>query len=434
MTPSSQTQPKSSPSACPNLARVRVYWGETLYDTRIVPADSTVTVGKSASNTFILDFDSGVLGESWELLRVYPHRAELLYRTKTQGKASLGKARYPFHELAEKNLAVQERSGVYRLQLTEQDAADIELSDLRFKIDWVAEAPKVPKARSLQDKGARTWNAVLTAFVTLAVLAVAYFDKTWKSPPAPEKNTRTVALLPRLAPVPAPVVEPIPIATQPEPIVEKEAPAPVAPTKKPVRKPTVHAAPAPPPPAPTPQDELADLGSMVKGLSAIGTKPGNPPKRKSPTRGSALALPGLGASSEALPNRIEAENVGSTEGQGSGKFKMTRTQRQPDAVSSEGAAALAREVVDDLIRRREAKIRRCYEKELARTPSLQGGFVARFTILASGGVGKVQILEDTLKSGATSSCVAKELQSLQFPASGAKNTFEYPFVFEPTVR
>jgi TonB family protein len=82
------------------------------------------------------------------------------------------------------------------------------------------------------------------------------------------------------------------------------------------------------------------------------------------------------------------------------------------------------------VRARIGLIKACYENQLKRNPSLKGKIRIRFTILETGGLTDVTVVENTLGSPEVSSCIVGTMRGWRTPfrPSGTV-TVEYPFVF-----
>jgi outer membrane biosynthesis protein TonB len=82
------------------------------------------------------------------------------------------------------------------------------------------------------------------------------------------------------------------------------------------------------------------------------------------------------------------------------------------------------------VRARINSIKTCYENALKRNPSLKGKIRIRFTILETGGLADIVVLENSMGSGEVASCIASFMRSWRTPFHPAGTvTVEYPFVF-----
>lgn len=82
------------------------------------------------------------------------------------------------------------------------------------------------------------------------------------------------------------------------------------------------------------------------------------------------------------------------------------------------------------VRARIGLIKACYENQLKRNPNLRGKIRIRFTILETGGLTDVVVIENSLGSPEVASCILGTMRGWRTPfrPSGTV-TVEYPFVF-----
>lgn len=90
-------------------------------------------------------------------------------------------------------------------------------------------------------------------------------------------------------------------------------------------------------------------------------------------------------------------------------------------------------IVAQQVRRRVGAIRRCYEREITRNPTLQGRVSVRFTIAEVGTVGGVRAVENTTGSQYLADCVGTSLRTMRFNPGpdGGPASFRFPFIFAP---
>jgi outer membrane biosynthesis protein TonB len=82
------------------------------------------------------------------------------------------------------------------------------------------------------------------------------------------------------------------------------------------------------------------------------------------------------------------------------------------------------------VRARINSIKTCYENALKRNPSLKGKIRIRFTILETGGLADIVVLENTMGSADVATCIASFMRSWRTPFHPAGTvSVEYPFVF-----
>lgn len=88
-------------------------------------------------------------------------------------------------------------------------------------------------------------------------------------------------------------------------------------------------------------------------------------------------------------------------------------------------------LIDAIIKRDLAVLKRCYDKELYRTPALAGKMVVNFTIGADGIVTQSKIKSSTMNSEPVESCVTARFMELVFPKpnGGGIVNVNYPLMF-----
>jgi hypothetical protein len=104
---------------------------------------------------------------------------------------------------------------------------------------------------------------------------------------------------------------------------------------------------------------------------------------------------------------------------------------RPSAIAprpAEAPGGLDPETVQRYIHLRRARIKHCYETQLAVAPTLAGTVMVQFEISPEG---KVSSSTATGLDADLSSCVADVIQSIEFPRSDASLHVKYPFHFVP---
>ena len=166
-------------------------------------------------------------------------------------------------------------------------------------------------------------------------------------------------------------------------------------------------------------DEVAEMqGGWGYGLPGQGPGGG----------GTASGAVGLGKY-----GNIGAPDNGTGIGYGYGTAARRRQGPAPKVKigNVETVGDLDKNIIRRYVRRKLPRIRHCYEKELLVVPTLAGTVVTKFTISPQGTV------SDSTASGIDNkeieSCVAKAMDSIQFPKPKGGGTVKarYPFSFEP---
>ncbi len=425
--------------------RVRMYWGDILYDTSIFSPKDTITVGKRSQNSFIADLDQTFPSEQWEMIRFKKDgTAELTFTPSIAGHIRRGKQITSLRNLSENSTAA-----LQRYPFTQEDEIDVSFGFLSFYVDWVHYRHPIARSKPIETPSGAL---LLGSICLLALLMVFVHDKL---PPASQiapPADRIVKILPYEAPrPPAPaVVKPPPV---PAPVAAPKkivTPANAAPKKKAAPVQRFKAPPAPPKALDT-AAQLRDtnLGSLVSGLSSLqATAPGS---RRANSDDALAAVPSAsgstGFSSDSLRRGADsrAEGIGQTSGQGQGSFEGTgkiAIGGDSQLASSTGlarggngsdGAGLDRNVIDSVVKRRQERVRLCYERQLNSSPGLAGKITVAFMIGKWGQVVSARITEDSLKNETVNHCVLAEIKSWSFPKPQAgRVSVEYPFSFEST--
>jgi TonB family protein len=92
---------------------------------------------------------------------------------------------------------------------------------------------------------------------------------------------------------------------------------------------------------------------------------------------------------------------------------------------------IGQDVVEDVIRAHVGQTRYCYEKQLARSPSLTGDVVIRFAITPSGRVSHAETIASTFGSPAFARCLEAAFEKWEFPRVPAAVTVTWPIHFAP---
>lgn len=126
---------------------------------------------------------------------------------------------------------------------------------------------------------------------------------------------------------------------------------------------------------------------------------------------------------------------------GIGSVKATEISKRGDIViqrpeSIQGAASSNAKRDNDAINKvvveRKSSIRMTYEKYLKRDPGLAGKITVRFTILASGEVTRIEVLENSTGNTDLESEITRKIALWTFEAiSEGEVTVTYPFIFKP---
>lgn len=401
--------------------RLRVFWGDILYDTRVFAGRSTLRVGSSDSNDFILD-----LGDtsSW-LLGSYDGRDLRLHlRPNQEGFFQSAGETLPLR-LIEKKKQVADSS----FDLSVGETAELLLGECTFSFDWVEEE-KIARTAAISPA------SLLPSTIVGSLLAGVFF-LTSAFPPAKQdpvaersvKLVREVKAPPVKPPEPPPPPpEPV-IEVQPEPVKPVAMPEPVAPKASRVAKPkptiAKKQAPAIPDPFATQEkaDEWQDLGGTIQQLQTT-------PKGKARTAKSAAAPTDLAGTSDmtSLRGLANEEKLDSTSGQGSGELVRGKQEELAPTKKSPEGNGLERETIERFVRDRQPRLTGCFER---------GGIASaritlRFVIRADGMTSSIKVVDDNAGEKSVTQCVVSEVAGWRFPRSphGTPSHVEYPFSFQ----
>jgi len=93
-------------------------------------------------------------------------------------------------------------------------------------------------------------------------------------------------------------------------------------------------------------------------------------------------------------------------------------------------AATERDVLNEIVGRYAGTVQFCYEKALADAPTLEGRVVMTWTVLASGRVAEIEVVEDDTGHERLLACLKRGVGRFLFPP-GLGGTVRYPFRFSP---
>ena len=96
--------------------------------------------------------------------------------------------------------------------------------------------------------------------------------------------------------------------------------------------------------------------------------------------------------------------------------------------------AMDKSLIDKVIKQNMSKIRYCYQRQLARDPSLIGKITEKFVIAKDGSVSTASTKVSTMNNPAVESCINTTFLQLTFPEpkGGGIVIVSYPFLFSPS--
>ncbi|MCB9673012.1 MAG: AgmX/PglI C-terminal domain-containing protein [Alphaproteobacteria bacterium] len=162
-------------------------------------------------------------------------------------------------------------------------------------------------------------------------------------------------------------------------------------------------------------------------------------------KGTQIGAGGLGSRGSGLGGGGTAGGLGGlgTKGMGSGKSGYGSGGGNFGAKGEGGIGkvggdpiilgALDRSLIDAVIKRNMNQIRYCYQRELAKKPSLGGKIVIKFVIAKDGSVSSASKKESTMNSAPVEQCIVGRFMRMKFPEpkGGGIVIVSYPFLFSP---
>lgn len=425
---SSKAQASSNPSV-----RVRVYWGDILYDTVVCEPKRPMTIGRLPSSTIVMDLGKGHSHAELPLVTLDATRtnAELRFDKATEGHVRFNGKLVTLEKAREDKATPTDEKGFHYVKLTDKDKASIVVGYVSFDIDWVKQSEVIERPL-ISDK---RFAVVASALMAFAVLMLSVLEVPKVEEPEKEKPPeRIVEIIPPKEIIHAKAAQGERKSADGGAAKGDPGKAAVAPPKaeeKPSAAQTL---------------KSANLGSLANSLSAI-TSNSAPAADSKVKAAAAQAQAGTGGfSTEGLKTGGggKSTGIGRTVGQGEGGFEGTGKlglsgNSLVDGSTGRGVNAplqqtggLDRAVIDQIVRRRQDRIRLCYERQLNFAPKLAGKVTVHFTIGKEGEVLKTNIVEDTMKNQAVRDCISSEVKTWTFPrpSGGTLVEVDYPFVFE----
>ena len=403
---------------------VRVFWGDILYETVLCEPKETISVGREVGSTFVMDLGKGSTVSKLPLIKGNSDgTATLCFDSKMEGHIRAAGKIQTLEKLRAAPETGKTSDGLFTYPLTRENTASVVIGYVSFDITWSKGRYTVPRPLVLDKRAALITTSIAISMMLLFTL----FTVPEVAPPEEEKP-------------PERIVEIIPPKILRPKNNDNDGPPPAAGAPAAT---TAQATPEPPKPTAAEALKSADLGSLVNSLSSIGANVAAPNVR---AREVASMTPTQTFDANAVKNSgVQKSTLGKTTGAGEGTISGagqlglggnsslgTGTGSVLGSPGGEGGEGLDRQVIDQIVRRRQDRIRVCYERQLNFVPGLAGKITVQFLIDGTGSVMKSTMIEDTMKNKAVNDCVAAEVKSWTFPKpkGGATVKVDYPFVFE----
>jgi len=312
---------------------------------------------------------------------------------------------------------------------------------------WVVQAPALPPPRvSLRPSpehartGAMSLAVHLATFVVLGLFVLG--DKKGQLDINEGRfaiiDTKELELEPPSAPPPseaAPVAPTMP--TRPDPNVRSKT----QPTVKTPASSTQESASSSNTPTPSTQRLLSALGGAPSPLSAISVSnldalpvaAGGGFKVSSAVGkapGDMLRVATIGGSDPDTKSAAElgANDLGKVQARVGTGVVRARVTAVPQGIRGEGT--LDRGEIQKVVNAHLYQVQGCYERQLAKDPTLSGKIFFDWVVSTSGGVSSVRIGRSTIHSVETVTCIQSAIQGWKFPPpQGGSVTVTYPFAF-----
>ncbi len=437
------------------VLRVGVIRNGKIVEERVLPARQTVTIGSGPGNTIVAP--GSTLPQSLQLFLWHGDRWLLSFREGVQGRIQGPQGEADLSALVAQGLAARQGSG-FQVHVHEDQRGKVVLGDVTVLWQFVAAAPAAPRPAVSSVRKGSHFQSMDRTFVIVLVLSFLFhtsFYAVLAATDIPQREVTLEEIPDRYAKVLIPERKPeAPKLPEKGPDLATEAKAEPAPEKKPEKKAG----------EPGPEGKAARAAAIAKAVQSKGILkvlgalgPGTGRGAVADVFGSgagvgdvASALAGAGGVAVATDNSAVggrkgggqggSASIGSlaTAGGGGGKvgYGAKAEVKVSGSVAAEAAEVDSSEVdqakLGAFVRARFGLVKACYENALKRNPSLKGKMRIRFTILETGGLQDLAVVENGLGSSDVASCVANTMRAwrLPFRPSGPV-VAEVPFIFSP---
>ncbi len=437
------------------VLRIGILREGRIVEARVIRARQPVTEGSSARNTFSVPQSD--LPPSFTLFAAQGDAWQLAFDDRMEGRVQGPQGTLDFGALVSQGLA-RRQGDHYVIPVGEDQHGKVSLGGVTVLWQFVAPPPEAPRPVLPQTARGNHFRSMDRLFVTILALSLALHISGYVAlAHAPVREEVTLEEIPdRFAKLLIPERQP----ERPAPREERKAAPEVRKEEKKEEK-----KPAEEDPARVAARKAARAAAVQKAvqskgilrvLGALGPGKGNSAVADVFGSGGgfgdvATALSGAGGVAVATDPAMAGGRKGGGQGgsasigelatSGGGGKKVgygTKSEvRVSGSVAAEAAEIHSGDVdegkLGSFVRARLSVIKACYENQLKRNPSLKGKLRIRFTILETGGLAEIAVLENTLGSAEVASCIVGAMRSWRTPfrPSGTV-TVEYPFVFTAT--
>jgi len=429
------------------ILRLGIIHSGRIVEERLIAAGTSVTVGDHQRSTVVVS-GAKLPSRKFELFAAKGAGYVLQFTGEMHGKVAVDDKVVTLASLAQKGRA-KKKGTFFQLNLTDKNRGKVYVGEYTFLFQFVTPPPQPARSRSADFRAWR-WEDVDWLFLAIVLFSALLHTAVviWIESQPPPKKVRLEDFPNRFVKMVLPPEEP------PEPVeetTEGESDQVVEKKAEPVEEPVPVETPEEPSggepdeePAETPEEKRARLEEEAssKGLLAlIGTagessRDGAVADLLSDTSGLAEDVgDALAKSSGVVIGRRDvdqaglrgggggegAAGIGNLGGAGGGKGgEVKKETRAPKAVLETGSVEIGSSEdassVRATMKRYNARIRACYEKELKLNPDLGGKVTAYWVIGTDGKAMDVEITGNSTKNATLGSCIVREIKRISFPA------------------
>jgi outer membrane biosynthesis protein TonB len=437
------------------VLRVGIIRNGAIVEEKVLPARQGVTIGSGPRNTLVVA--GAGLPASLAVFAWQGERYVLLFARGAEGRVQSPQGEAELSALVSQGLATAQ-AGSYALPLRDDQRGKLVLGEATLLWQFVTPPQESPRALLPREAKGNHFQSMDRLFVTILLLSLIFhwgFYAVLAATDLPSQDVTLEEIPDRYAKV----------------LIPERHPEPPKPVEQ-VAEPTAEAKPEPEKKADKKQETAEQAAArraahsaavakavqskgILKVLGALG--PGTGRGAVADVFGSgggagdvATALSGAGGVAVATDptagggrkggGQGGAASIGSLATAGGGG-KAVGYGAKGDVKVSGSVAAEAAEVdsadIDQgklgaFVRARMGLLKACYENALKRNPQLRGRMRIRFTILETGGIADLAVVENGLGSPDVASCISSTMRAWRFPfRPSGPVTVDYPLVFSP---